>query len=94
MLTFLAQGQWAIRGFRNKEMREWLYPASRNRCATEQKRDSGKVTRRIALLRAHGLVKKVAKENRYMLTGKGQKFVTGLMAASDVDIKRLTEMVA
>lgn len=41
-----------------------------------------------------GLVKKVAKENRYMLTAKGQKFACALMCASAVDIKGLTELAA
>jgi len=42
----------------------------------------------------HGLVKKVAKENRYMLTAKGQKFACALMTASVVDIKELTKIAA
>jgi predicted transcriptional regulator len=42
----------------------------------------------------HGLVKKVAKENRYILTAKGQKFACALMSASTVDIKGLTNIAA
>jgi len=36
----------------------------------------------------------VAKENRYILTAKGQKFATALMSASAVDIKGLTNIAA
>ena len=53
-----------------------------------------KTTRRIKLLRVHGLVKKVAKENRYVLTSKGRQFATSLMTASHVDIKGLTELAS
>ena len=60
----------------------------------EQKRYSGRTTRRIKLLRVHGLVKKVAKENRYTVTAKGQKFAVALMNASAVDIKGLMQMAA
>ena len=94
LLTFLAKGENALSGFRNKDLRDWLYPDSKNLSKPEQKRYSGRTTRRIKLLRVHGLVKKVAKENRYTLTAKGQKFAVGLMNASAVDIKGLTEMAA
>jgi len=94
LLTFLAKGENALSGFRNKDIRSWLYPKSGTMSKQEQKKYSGRTTRRIKLLRAHGLVKKVAKQNRYMLTAKGQKFAVALMNASSVDIKGLTEMAA
>ena len=94
LLTFLAKGEHAISGFRNKDLRKWLYPESSKSAKEEQKRYSGRTTRRIKLLRMHGLVKKVAKENRYMLTAKGQKFAGALMSASVIDIKGLTNIAA
>jgi len=50
--------------------------------------------RRLKLLRVHGLIKKVAKENRYMLTAKGRKFACALTTASAMDIKGLTKIAA
>jgi len=94
LLTFLAKGENVLSGFRNKDLRNWLYPKSKNKPKQEQKRYSGRTTRRIKLLRVHGLIKKVAKENRYTLTAKGQKFAVALMNASAVDIKGLTQMAA
>jgi len=94
LLTFLAKGEHAVNGFRNKDLRRWLYAGSEAMSKQEQKRYSGRTTRRIKLLRVHGLVKKVAKENRYMLTAKGQKFACALMTASAVDIKGLTKIAA
>jgi len=94
LLTFLAKGENAVSGFRNKYLRKWLYPESDKLEKKEQKKYSGGTTRRIKLLRVHGLIKKVAKENRYMLTAKGQKFACALMTASVVDIKRLTKIAA
>jgi len=94
LLTFLAKGENALSGFRNKDLRGWLYPESKNLSQPEPNRYSGRTTRRIKLLRVHGLVKKVAHENRYTLTAKGQKFAVALMNASAVDIKGLTEIAA
>lgn len=94
LLTFLASGENTIGGFRNRDLRKLLYPESEKIENQEQKKYSGRTTRLIKLLRAHGLIKKVAKENRYMLTVKGQKFACALITASAVDIKGLTKIAA
>jgi len=94
MLTFLAKGDHALSGFRNKDLRRCLYPGSKHLSKTEQRKYSGRTTRRIKLLRVHGLIKKVVNENRYILTTKGNKFANALMNASVVNIKELTDMVA
>ena len=94
LLSFLAQGEHALTGFRNKDLRRWLYPESKDADKTRYRRYAGRTTRRIKLLRVHGLVKKVARENRYVLTAKGQKFACALMCASAADIKGLTELAA
>jgi hypothetical protein len=94
LLTFLVKGEHALSGFRNKDLRHWLYPESRDVAKQQQRKYSGRTTRRIKLLRVHGLVRKVARENRYVLTSKGQQFASALMAASHVDIKGLTKLAS
>jgi hypothetical protein len=46
------------------------------------------------LLRAHGLIRKVPRVNRYVLTDKGRKFSVALMTASTLEIKELSEKAA
>lgn len=94
LLMFLAKGEHAINGFRNRDLRGWLYPESENMSADPKKKYSGRTTRSIRLLRAHGLVRKVPRANRYVLTEKGQKFACSLITASTLDIKALTEIAA
>jgi hypothetical protein len=94
LLTFLGKGENAINGFRNHDLRKWLYPESEKADETGQKKYSGRTTRRTKLLRVHGLIRKVPKANRYVLTEKGQKFSCALLTASVLDIKALTEMAA
>ena len=94
LLLFLSKGENAINGFRNKDLRKWLYPCSEQTDGGQLKKYSGQTTRRIKLLRAHGLVRKVPRANRYVLTEKGQKFSYALLTASAVDIKALTEIAA
>lgn len=94
LLSFLAKGENALSGFRNKDLRCWLYPQSEKADKAQHRKYASRTTRRIKLLRVHGLVKKIPKENRYVLTAKGQKFACALMSASAVDIKGLTELAA
>jgi len=94
LLMFLGKGENAINGFRNHDLRKWLYPESEQDGKDQQKKYSGRTTRRIKLLRVHGLIRKIPRANRYVLTEKGQKFSCSLMTASALDIKALTEIAA
>jgi hypothetical protein len=94
LLTFLAGGENAINGFRNKDLRAKLYPSSISLSPDERKAYAARTTRRIKLLRAHGLVRKVPRANRYVLSEKGRRFSCALLTASGLDIKTLTEKAA
>lgn len=95
LLKFLSKGELTICGFRNKNLRNWLYKKElQNPTKQTLKKLSCRTSRRIKLLRAHGLVRKVSKENRYVLTAKGRKLSTAFLSASTVDIKTLTSMAA
>jgi hypothetical protein len=94
LLSFLSRGEHALCGFRNKDLRKYLYSGWAKWSKEDRKRYSGRTTRRIKLLRVHGLIKKVSRENRYIVTAKGQKLAGALMSASAVDIKGLTKIAA
>jgi hypothetical protein len=82
LLKAVNRGEWAINGFRNKDIRGLLYEHPTGD-ATESRRRSGVVTRKLRLLRAHGLIKKVPKTHRYQLSDKGRETIATLLAASD-----------
>jgi len=69
------RGEYSVRGFRNGELAERLF-GSRPREAVEQRRRCGRVSRRIGLLRAHGLVAKIPRSRRYRVTASGQRFMS------------------
>lgn len=94
LLTFLAKGEWAANGFRNKTLCKHLDPKLDKLSVKERKRLSAKATRLIAMLRAHGLVRKVPREHRYILTQNGQSFAHALLIASNIEAKRLADIAA
>jgi hypothetical protein len=69
------RGEHAVRGFRNGELATWLY-GSKPPDPEEQRRRCGRVSRRIQLLRAHGLVAKYPRSRRYRVTTSGQRFMS------------------
>lgn len=95
LLEAVSRGEFAIRGFRNRDIRALLFgPDQDTDTATLRRRRSGQITRKLRLLRAHGLIKKVPRTHRYLLSDKGTNLITVLLAARDADAKRLTAMAA
>ena len=59
-----------LHDLRNKDVRRLLYPESdKNPAARRQA--SGRVSRLLRLLRAHGLIAKISKTHGYRITRKG-----------------------
>ena len=90
LLETVSRGEFAINGFRNRDVRTHLY-AKPTTDAKEQKRRGAAITRKLRLLRAHGLIKKVPKTHRYILTDRGRQIITTLLAARSADAEKLLE---
>jgi hypothetical protein len=88
LLETVNRGEFAINGFRNRDVRGYLY-ANPTTDAKEQARRSAAVGRKLRLLRAHGLIKKVPKTHRYVLTDRGQEIIATLLAARSADVETL-----
>lgn len=89
LLQAISRGEFATAGFRNRDIRQILYPDSPNLSAVELRRLSAKIGRQLRLLRAHGLIQKIQKTHRYVLTTKGHQLTAGLFAARNSHIKEL-----
>jgi hypothetical protein len=87
LLRALAQGDFLLQGFRNRDLRAALHGPSPD--AVQRRRQAAAVTRQLALLRAHGLIVKVAKTHRYHLSAAGRRIVAALLSAHASDVNRL-----
>jgi hypothetical protein len=93
LLAAVNRGEFAISGLRNKNLRALLYstpPADKR----EERRRSARTSRLIRLLRAHGLVTKVHKTNRYLLTVAGRRTIAAVLAARDTSVEELISKAA
>jgi hypothetical protein len=92
LLEIVNRGEFAINGFRNRDLRTRLF--STKATEQEQKRRAGAVTRRFRLLRAHGLIRKVSGTHRYVVSEKGRRIITALLADRQAGVERLTALAA
>jgi hypothetical protein len=88
LLELVGDGKFILNGFRNKDLREAWF-ASPAETLVEQRRQSGQMTRKIRMLRLHGLIRKVAGTHRYHVTAKGRQVISALLAARTADIAKL-----
>ncbi len=91
LLQAISRGEFAISGFRNRDIRALLYPGQGHQPPKDRRLQAAKVSRLLRILRAHGLIKKVQKTHRYTLTAKGQQLTAALFAARSATIKQLVK---
>jgi hypothetical protein len=89
ILQAIGQGEFLINGFCNSDVRVLLYGETKDK--QKARRQSSAVTRQLQMLRAHGLIKKVRKQNRYKLSEAGQQTITVLLAARAANSKKLLD---
>lgn len=93
LLEAINRGEFAANGFRNKDLLPLLelQPAHTR---LERRRRSAKVTRALALLRAHGLIRRVPRTHRYLLTAQGKLKITAALAARQTSVSKLVANAA
>jgi hypothetical protein len=81
----ILRGEHLVQGFRNKDLHRQLGHGE----VTDSKlrrQASGRITRLLRLLRAHGLIRKVAKTNYYRITPKGHHVMTTALRIRELDV--------
>jgi hypothetical protein len=92
LLAIVNRGEYALNGFRNRDVRAHLYNATEER--GEHRRQMTAVGRQLRLLRAHGLIAKVSTTHRYVVTETGRNVITAVLAARHASTEKLTALAA
>ncbi|MGH9395385.1 MAG: hypothetical protein ACRD18_00855, partial [Terriglobia bacterium] len=91
LLEAVGRGEFLLNGFRNKDLQRLFFPQAPD-SKREQRRRSAWVSRQIRLLRAHGIIRKVAHENRYHVTKSGRQAITAVLAARKATVSQLSKV--
>lgn len=82
MLEIVGRGELLLNGLRNRDVQAaWFDDKARDE-ATKRRR-SAQVSRKLRLLRAHGIIQKLPKTHRYVVSDKGRQLIAALLAAGN-----------
>ena len=77
LMSEISKGKYLINGFTNKDIRNVIFDDA------ETASNINRMTRLLSKLKAHGVIKRVAKKNKYYLTEKGEKMTSSLLLYSN-----------
>lgn len=93
LLEAVNRGEFTVHGLRNRDLQCLLYD-SPLASPTEARRRSAAVSRKLRLLRAHGLIQKLPHTHRYQVTASGRSIISALLTARHATLKQLAAIAA
>jgi hypothetical protein len=97
LLLAVNRGEFMVRGIRNRDLQVLLYgPVDPDRPLSlkEKRRRSAAISRKLRILRAHGLLQKVPKTHRYQVTAHGRLAITAILTMDRTSIQALNRVAA
>jgi hypothetical protein len=88
LLEAVSRGEWLVVGSRNRALRALLYGDAPDE--STRRRMAWRGTRLVGPLRAHGLIKKVPRTHRSLLTTEGTSVIPASLAANNATRQQLT----
>jgi hypothetical protein len=82
------RGEFAINGLRNRDLQKLLY-ATEPTTKVEQRRRSAAISRKLRLLRAHSLLRKLPHTHRYRVTDQGRFILNAILSAHRCTVQQL-----
>jgi hypothetical protein len=80
LLAAACRGEYVLNGFRNRDLQQVFFGAPADELR-DRRRRSAWVSRKLRLLRAHGVIRKITGTYRYQLTEAGRRAVNAIFVA-------------
>lgn len=93
LLQAVSRGEFAINGLRNRDLQALLFSAAPTSKAEAQRR-SAAISRKLRLLRAHGIIQKLPQTHRYQITHNGRLTLNAILSAQRTTTQQLTTRAA
>lgn len=90
LLEAVSKAEFVLHGLRNRDLQAIFYPDPTDN-PKEKRRRSAAIGRKLRMLRAHGLLSKRPGTHRYLVSDKGRKVITALIAVREMDINELSK---
>ena len=93
LLTAANRGEFTINGLRNRDLQALLFPGAATTNA-EARRRCAAGSRKLRLLRAHGIIQKLPHTHRYQVTAAGRLPLNAVLSAQRTTTQQLTTLAA
>jgi len=93
LLDSISDAKLAVAGFCNRDLARQLYPPADDD-PVQRRRIASKVSYRLRILRAHGLIRKSPGRRRYHITTKGRQIITALSHSQHITLQQLNTTAA
>ena len=90
LLTAVNHGEFTVNGFRNRNLQALLYENETGSLA--ERRRSAAVSRKLRMLRAHGIVQKIPRTHRYQITDAGRAILLAVLTTARTSIHQLNQL--
>ena len=91
LITAVNHGEFLINGLRNRDLQKLLYGTEAESPA-ERRRRSAAISRKLRLLRAHGLIQKVPRTHRYHVTDAGRAILVVVLTTARTTLHQLNQL--
>jgi len=91
LLAAINHGEFLINGFRNRNLQALLF-ATPAESPAERRRRSSAISRKLRMLRAHGLIQKVSHTHRYHATGAGRAILLAVLTTARTSVQQLNQL--
>ena len=91
LITAVNHGDFLINGLRNRDLQKLLY-GTEAESPTERRRRSAAISRKLRLLRAHGLIQKVPRTHRYHVTDAGRAIFVAVLTTARTSLHQLNQL--
>jgi len=91
LLKAINHGDFLINGFRNRNLQALLYDTEPDSPA-ECRRRSSTISRKLRMLRAHGIVQKIPRTHRYQVTDAGRTILLAVLTTARTSVNQLNQL--
>jgi hypothetical protein len=91
LLAAVNHGEFLINGFRNRDLQALLF-ATPAESPAERRRRSSAISRKLRMLRAHGLIRKVSHTHRYHVAADGRAILVAVLTTARTSVHQLNQL--
>jgi hypothetical protein len=91
LFTAINHGDFLINGFRNRDLQKLLYGGEAE-SPVERRRRSAAVSRKLRMLRAHGIIRKVPRTHRYHVTDTARCILVAVLTTARTSVNQLNQL--